>query len=289
MRDRQEQQGGDQAANLQAGRDIVVHQGLSATDLAAITDTFRANLAEMRGVAKEVFAERAEHLLNQVLERLANENPESVRHAADPDFQLALIDAATAHGRTGDPDLEQLLVNILVDRVAQPSRSLAHIILGEALTVAPKLTPAHIDALTVSWFMRNLQFQCAEPGEVAAVFAVHALPFLTDWPISASAYQHLQYLGCGQVSPLQADFDPLMPHKFPALFARHGEAQVATALQEIHLALQATGNEQLQRFADSWNNSDSKSFIPTALGIVIAHANHRRKTGQQLDLSIWVH
>ena len=65
-----------------------------------------------------------------------------------------------------------------------------------------------------------------------------------------------------------------MPIKFPALFARHGEAQKSAALQEIRLALETSGNENLQAFPNRWDASDAKNFAPTALGVVIGHANH---------------
>jgi len=289
MPDRQDQRAGDNALNIQAGGNVVINS-LTVADVIAITEqTFRANLLDMKGVAQAVFNERSEQILADAVERLSKENPNSIQHAAEPDFQMALLDAAKAYGRTGDEDLEKLLVDILVDRVEKPSRSLVQIVLGEALTVAPRLNAAHIDALTISWLIRYVGF----PGVITIadamkIFSTYFLPCLSAWPISGPSYQHLQYLGCGAVSVLQAGFESTLPTKFPMMYKVHsGAPQVAT--QNIRTALESSGSPLLHSFAQQWDDSDSKSFLPTSLGIALGHANLRRKTGENLDLSIWIH
>ena len=218
MRDRQEQASGDTAANFQAGGDIVINAGLTAAEvLAMIKESLKANLFDMRGIAKEVFDERADHFVDDVVERLAQENPESIKQAAEPDFHITLLEAAKSYGRSGNEDLGELLVDLLVERVGQPDRSLAKIVLGEALTVAPKMTQAHLDALTVSWVMRAVRFTGVNSVAVAVnTLASHLGPFIGDWEISSSSYQHLQYLGCGQVSVLNLGFDQCLPERLEA-------------------------------------------------------------------------
>jgi hypothetical protein len=39
---------------------------------------------------------------------------------------------------------------------------------------------------------------------------------------------------------------------------------------------------------DIWNNSEMKHMTLTSVGIAIAQANFRRKTGKTIDLSIWI-
>lgn len=39
---------------------------------------------------------------------------------------------------------------------------------------------------------------------------------------------------------------------------------------------------------DAWNSSNMKSFVPTSVGIAIAHANIKRIRGEFADLSIWI-
>jgi hypothetical protein len=44
----------------------------------------------------------------------------------------------------------------------------------------------------------------------------------------------------------------------------------------------------LQKLFDAWENSQLSKMTLTTVGIAVAHANFRRRTGQQLDLDIWV-
>jgi hypothetical protein len=44
----------------------------------------------------------------------------------------------------------------------------------------------------------------------------------------------------------------------------------------------------MENVLELWNNSPFKRFELSSVGISIAHANFRRKTGETLDLSIWI-
>jgi hypothetical protein len=39
---------------------------------------------------------------------------------------------------------------------------------------------------------------------------------------------------------------------------------------------------------DRWQNSGMANFTLTSVGIAIAHANLRRRTGMSADLGIWI-
>ena len=47
-------------------------------------------------------------------------------------------------------------------------------------------------------------------------------------------------------------------------------------------------NPCLQKVFDAFANSRFNKFELSSVGIAIAHANYRRRTGQTLDLSIWI-
>jgi hypothetical protein len=44
----------------------------------------------------------------------------------------------------------------------------------------------------------------------------------------------------------------------------------------------------MSKVFDSWDSSSLKNLELTGVGIAIAHANYRRKTGDTMDLSIWI-
>ena len=45
---------------------------------------------------------------------------------------------------------------------------------------------------------------------------------------------------------------------------------------------------EMEKIFDVWNKSSFNQLELTSVGIAIAHANYRRKTGETMDLSIWI-
>ncbi len=58
--------------------------------------------------------------------------------------------------------------------------------------------------------------------------------------------------------------------------------------EEIEIKLTELGSDFMARLFDVWKNSAMKNMTLTSVGIAIAQANYRRKTGLTLDLSIWI-
>lgn len=56
---KQDQTGGSGSTNVQAGQDVVIHVGVTATEARAIAlDVFRSNFLTMSGVAEQVVRDR---------------------------------------------------------------------------------------------------------------------------------------------------------------------------------------------------------------------------------------
>lgn len=47
-------------------------------------------------------------------------------------------------------------------------------------------------------------------------------------------------------------------------------------------------NPKMEKVFDVWDNSNFNHFELSQVGIAIAHANYRRRTGETMDLSIWI-
>jgi hypothetical protein len=45
---------------------------------------------------------------------------------------------------------------------------------------------------------------------------------------------------------------------------------------------------EMEKIFDIWNESSFNKLELTSVGIAIAHANYRRRTGETMDLSIWI-
>src|SRR4051812_40016868 len=108
------QEGAEGSTNLQ-GNSIVVHQGLSYVDVKSIAlDVFKSNFLELSEKAASTAKERAEELVDKFLDELQNRSPQSVENMENPSMQFALYSAQKEYVKSGDKDLADVLVDILV-------------------------------------------------------------------------------------------------------------------------------------------------------------------------------
>lgn len=199
---RQEQAGGDESENYQAGRDVIVYQGPSLEEFRQVAlDVYRANFMELRGAAEEVALARADKVTNEFFDQLKAQNPDALKSAADPDMQRSLYNAQREYACSGEDDLGQVLVDLLVDRAGQDQRTIETVVLNEAITAAPKLTVDQRAALAVCFLVRYTRY--SGPGTLEAYYDTiveKGLRLLAlGLPRKASAYQHIEYVGAGAV------------------------------------------------------------------------------------------
>jgi len=222
MTPRQEQRGAEHSANLQAGRDIVYH-GLSASEIREIAlGVFKENFLELRGVAEEVALGRAEKITNEFLERLAVERPAALSNFQDPDIQRALFAAQREYACSGDEDLGQVLVDLLIDRADRTMRDLQTLALNEAINAVPKLTDDQRRAIAAIFIARYTRFVGAL--NLDAFYELHVrrnmAAFAGDLPRKQSAYQHIEYVGAGTMQITNFALEAAFTNVTPGLFTR---------------------------------------------------------------------
>lgn len=200
---RQEQSGGDDSQNLQAGRDLTVYVGPTLEEFREVAlDVYRSNFLELRGVAEEVALGRAEKITREFFRELQDRRPEALHSAADPDMQRSLYNAQREYACSGEEDLSQVLVDLLVDRAGQTDRGIETVVLNEAINAAPKLTSDQRAALAACFLVRYTRY--VGPGTLDDYFKINIEKNLallaTDLPTKVSAYQHIEYVGAGSIS-----------------------------------------------------------------------------------------
>ncbi|WP_262250451.1 LPO_1073/Vpar_1526 family protein [Parapedobacter soli] len=149
----QKQEGGDSSTNLQ-GHVVNVYQGISYADAKEIAlDVFSSNFIQLKNEAAEIAKQRAEEITEALLEKLIERAPDAIEEFKQPGMQDSLFTAQKEYAKSGDKELGDLLVDILVDRANSPERNMMQIILDEALKIAPKLTIEQLDTLTLSFIL----------------------------------------------------------------------------------------------------------------------------------------
>lgn len=218
---KQVQTGGSGSVNVQADN-VNVQTGMTYRDVKdLVDDLFAANFVVLRGVAADVAAARAQELTSEFLVELERRNPAGVGVAEDPDFQATFFEAQKAFARSGNPELQDVLVDILVQRTAERTGSLVSIVLNEAIVVAPKLTPDQTAALALVFIFRYTKNRSIVSHQSLKTWlAQTATPFLGSLPSRNSAYQHLEYCGCCNISIGSNSIESLLCMNYPGLFSR---------------------------------------------------------------------
>ena len=140
-----------------------------------------------------------------MLDRINETDPGLFVRWADPRFLAVLTSAQRSYAETGDEDLGDLLANLVASIAAQPIRSRREIILRQAIDVAPRLTTAHINALTVNMYLGNYQLtQPLDTDALIGAFDTLLSPYYGRLPTSALDYQYMSSTGVCYIDQLQS-------------------------------------------------------------------------------------
>ncbi|MGI8638395.1 MAG: LPO_1073/Vpar_1526 family protein [Pyrinomonadaceae bacterium] len=342
----QQQESGDNSANYQA--ETINQYGLSYRDAKEIAlDVFRENFTSLSEQARNIAKERAEELVDSFLNEVKEKNPDLLNTVQEPSMQLALYSAQKSYVKTGDKDVADLLVDILVDRAEQTERNLKQIVLDESLEVVPKLTNEQLDILTIVFVIKySINNGLVNLETLKEYLETCIKPFTDGLTKENSAYQHLEYCNCGTVSVLGNSIEAIFLANYKGVFckgivteeclkeygnilrfphlltsclhdrtklqinainddvlkeqiSRYGlseeESQKLTSLFASNVMNESEVKEYLSKqgdfmvnLLDVWQNSSMRVMTITSVGIAIAQANYKRKTGQSIDLSIWI-
>lgn len=214
------QKAGEKSTNIQT-ESITINQGITYVDVREIAlDVFRSNFIQLSEQAADVAKARAEEITDKFLRELEEQYGKGIINAQDPDFQYALFTIQKEYARTGDEDLGDLLVDLLVDRTRHEKRTILQIVLNESLSIAPKLTNDQIAALSIVFLIKyTINKRLNNLPTFLSYLDSYIAPFASILTKNASCYQHLEFAGCGSVGIGQADIIEVLKKNYKGLFS----------------------------------------------------------------------
>lgn len=218
---RQEQSGGDDSLNIQAGQDATVYVGVTASEVRNIAlDVFRANFLELRGIAEEVARDRAERITREFIDTLQARNPAGLSSIQDPDMQLSIYNAQKGYACSGDEDLEAALIDLLVERAGQKSRDLKTLVLNQAIEYLPRLTTGQRKAIAVVFLVRYVRYAGPLSLPLFYGYLTTHLASFCDIAINKLAdYRYLQSVGiCGPLPSTSPKLEKIFWYNSCGLF-----------------------------------------------------------------------
>lgn len=262
---------GKNSTNQQA-EEIINNYGLSYSEVKEIAlDVFKNNFLQLSKEASDIVMARANQLIDDFLKKLQEENLLGISECKNPDFQYILYEAGKSYARTGEKDQENLLINLLVERTKQTSRSLLQIVLDESIQVVQKLTYEQINILSVLFLLNYTRI--VNPLCLADIFKnwdKHLIPLIQNLTSNYTNIQHLSYASCGTETIDSRPLASTILQSYPGFFSEgftqeawdnlHIQSPIAKSIlkqndQLFHLSF--ANEDDLKEFCKKNNISDT--------------------------------
>ena len=218
-----QQEAGNDSTNIQIAGNVNV--GISVDQARQIAlDVFKANFYEFSEKAAKKALERAEEITEDFVNKFFTETPHLISKLEEPAVQSSMFNAQKEYAKTGDKELEERLLELLVARIDSEERSLKQIVLDEAILIIPKLTNDQLDILTLIFSIVALNnSDITNIPSLIQFLNIRILNFYPIDPPSYSFFTHLQFCGCCIVIAEGASYMPLddiCRTQFKGLFAK---------------------------------------------------------------------
>lgn len=229
MFEKQEQSASDGGIATQAGRDIVINMGISYTEARNIAeDVFKNNFYKLSEVAANEVDRRINYITDKIIKEFQESNPEGINKFKDPGFQVSLYEVQKSYAKTGDMNLADMLINMLIERSKHDERSYLQIVMDEAIAVVPKLTKDHLNIMTNIFTLWTLRSDYIYTCEDLVQFIKRMVePFLFE--NRHSYFSYLVYLGCITNNFFSEDIKNIFFKKYQGLF------QICSDIKDINM------------------------------------------------------
>jgi len=268
MLEKQRIETGDNSTTVMAGRDVNhFNNGITYMEAKAIcNDLFQLNFYKLKEAAEAIATKRAEELINGFLQKLAERGLIKPEVFQDPDMQYTLVNAQIAYAKSGDKDVEDLLITLLIERVNQHEDDLSKIILNESLNVINLLTKEHLNILAGIFFMRYVKNHAVNRYEIIDYFNI-VLEFIKKCTNTNTeiVFDHLAYSRC--ITPTNAFMHPAF-----ATFEPYMEVCFGVGISNDPNDMNELLNTEpcFREIIKLWDNSYLSKAVLTSVGKAIA-------------------
>lgn len=196
-KDRQDQRVGEGGQAIQAGNDVIIHQGVSAMHIAEILAVNARMIEQYRYEAQAEAEIRFKIIEEKIQQKFATDeaNSEAFRQ---PDFQFAVRGAQASFVRSGEEAIGDTLVSMLAQRSQVAGRDITGLVLDEAIEVSGKLSKPQLAFLSVAFLLLRAKFSASSANHLSKQFGELLGPIIDDLPTGQTTASYLAGLGCMQ-------------------------------------------------------------------------------------------
>jgi len=217
----QKQEGGDSSQNIQINGNVT--SGITYTEARQIAlDVFNANCQTLMREAAHTSEVRANEIVDEFIKKLYEEHPELSHRLQEPSIQYSTFSVIKNYVKTGDSELKEQLLRVLLQRMEAKDRSIKQIVLDEAIEILPKLTQDQINILSLILSAVYLNHRVQNLQSFNDFINNQLMVFYPNQR-SGSSYTHLQYTGCCTLLSEGATYKPfpeIIKNRYSGLFSK---------------------------------------------------------------------
>lgn len=131
------------------------YYGITVADAKEISrDVVKQELALFTAQAIDVAEERLKTIVEKTIDRTQTIDPELLNRFGEPAIQFALKETYGEYMKTGDVELGEQLIDLLIDRLEVDDRTTMQFLVDEARKTLPKLSKQNLSFLALAVFAR---------------------------------------------------------------------------------------------------------------------------------------
>ncbi len=207
----QDQRVGIGGKAYQAGRDLVVQQGISPSQMADIMVSLAQTLTKYQADAMKVVEQRLSEFQSKVIDQFADTNRADPSAFCDPDFQCLLNEAQSEYVRSGDSVLGDTLIDIIARRSLEKGRNRLTLTLNDAVNTACRLTHNEFASLSIVYVLKYTQNTSVISFETLCRYLREGvMPFFDDLSSEQMSFSYLEARSCASISLAEIKFPQLL-------------------------------------------------------------------------------
>lgn len=242
-----------------------------------------SQLSTYLNAAEQTAERRYKELREDIIKEFARSDSSARAEAfSDPDYQFVLRDAHETYARSGQAELRDELVRLLIERSKQPSGSRSALILNDAIRVSKSLTYEELSILAVVFMIKYVTVTAFNLDAVASRYEFMLAPFVDNLTEEVFSFEYLESLGCMTIERVASHY-PIDEH----MHRLYNEMAPGLSQEDIWSNL-TDKSRSLRVLGSLWPKAFFQHSMLTALGKALAHSALESKKVMDAPLSIWV-
>jgi hypothetical protein len=252
-------------------------------------DIFEANFYKLSQSSAQKAARRAEEMTNEFLQKLYSQIPNKENKLQEPAVQYSLFNALKEYAKTGNTELKEQLLDLLLQRINSDERSLKQIVLDKAIDTLPHITLQHVKSLTFIFMIENLAQKVVQNKDTTEnslnlnkfVNNLHVFSDIPHRNVRKTINTHLVGFGC--VHETNYYTDGLYPTRNIENIVSKYYGREIDNYNEMRPMIESL-DTNLAKWYGAWKMAATPLTKLTTIGIVIAVTNYNRQTNSNINL-----